>query len=131
MLYSTFFLDDNTHLSVPIFTILEIVRPQKIHPILGASEVVRGLYNLRGKVITVLDANLSFEKDPVEDMEEARIYIIKTSNEIEKVVEPEKRIQTSPDNMGILVPRMDMVMDVQDDEVMPVPGNLPIPTSEM
>ena len=51
MLYSTFYLGE-TQMAVPIPCILEIGRSFKFHPVRGAPEVIDGLINLRGKVVT-------------------------------------------------------------------------------
>jgi chemotaxis signal transduction protein len=59
MLYSTFYLD-GTLMGLPIPCILEIGRAFKIHPIQGAPELVDGLINLRGKVVTIVNTGLAF-----------------------------------------------------------------------
>ena len=64
MLYSIFHLGENL-IGVPIYTILEIVRSSKFHPVRGASEVIDGLINLRGKVVTVINTGIAFETHKV------------------------------------------------------------------
>ena len=57
MLYSTFRLMDAL-MAVPIPCILEIGRSFTFHPVRGAPDVIDGLINLRGKVVTVINTGL-------------------------------------------------------------------------
>ena len=78
MLYSTFFLGE-TQMAVPIPCILEIGRSFKFHPVRGAPEVIDGLINLRGKVVTIVNLGLAFEESSVQPTDESRIFIFKNN----------------------------------------------------
>ena len=64
MLYSTFYLGE-TQMGLPIPSILEIGRGFDFHPVRGAPEVIDGLINLRGKVVTIINTGLAFETQKV------------------------------------------------------------------
>ena len=79
MLYSTFYLGD-TQMAVPIPCILEIGRSFKFHPVRGAPEVIDGIINLRGKVVTIVNLGLAFEEIKIEPSDESRILIFKNNS---------------------------------------------------
>lgn len=54
MLLCTFLVGD-LFLGVPIAQVREVLRPQALTPVPGASESVRGLMNLRGHIVAALD----------------------------------------------------------------------------
>ena len=96
MLYSTFYLGE-TQMAVPIPCILEIGRSFKFHPVRGAPEVIDGLINLRGKVVTIINLGLAFEE--------------------------EKGLAGD----GIHVDRISSVMRVENEELQAVPSNMAHP----
>ena len=123
MLYSTVYLDDKL-MGLPIPSILEIGRSFKIHPVKGAPNVIDGLINLRGKVVTIINLGLAFDVEKVEPTEESRIYILKNNSELKKVEDSDFVLQTSPDNIGIHVSRIADVINVEKDGLNPVPANI-------
>ena len=123
MLYSTFYLD-GTLMGLPIPCILEIGRAFKIHPIQGAPELVDGLINLRGKVVTIVNTGLAFGGTKVRQTQESRIYILKNNNELREVADPELDLQTSPDNIGLHVDKISDVISVEKDQLQAVPANI-------
>jgi purine-binding chemotaxis protein CheW len=107
--------------------ILEIGRTFKIYPVHGAPPVIKGLINLRGKVITILDVRLALGLSPTEETEEGRMYILKNSNEINEVAPAGQAFETSSDNIGLHVIKMGDVITIENDELLPVPANLSHP----
>lgn len=127
MLYSTFYLD-KTLMALPIPSILEIGRSFKVHQVRGAPDVVDGLINLRGKVVTILNTGLAFGGDKVEDTDESRIFILKNNSELEEVADSDDLdLETSPDNIGIHVDRIADVINVEQEQLRPVPTNMQHP----
>ena len=122
MLYSTFYLNENLMaLSIP--SILEIGRSFKVHPVRGASEVIDGLINLRGKVITIINTGLAFGGEKVKQSEDSRIFILKSNQELTEVSDENYNFRTSVDNIGIHVNKISEVIEVQNSELLPVPAN--------
>lgn len=126
MLYSTFYLDDS-RMGLPILSVLEIGRSFKIHPVLGSPDVVDGLINLRGKVVTIINTGLAFGCAKVEQTEESRIYVLKNNSELREVADPESDLLTSPDNIGLHVDRISDVINVDKDQLKSVPANIQHP----
>jgi purine-binding chemotaxis protein CheW len=123
MLYSTFFLGE-TQMAVPIPCILEIGRSFKFHPVRGAPEVIDGLINLRGKVVTIVNLGLAFEESSVRPTDESRIFIFKNNAELEEVADSDVIMETAPDNIGIHVDRISDVIRVEHEELQAVPANM-------
>ena len=126
MLYSTFYLGE-TQMAVPIPCILEIGRSFKFHPVRGAPEVIDGLINLRGKVVTIINLGLAFEEKEVIAGDESRIFIFKNNSELSEVADSDVEVETAPDNIGIHVDRISDVIRVENEELQAVPPNMAHP----
>ena len=126
MIYSTFYLGD-THMALPIPSILEIGRAFKFHRVRGAPEVIDGLINLRGKVVTIINLGLAFEESKVVAGDESRIFIFKNNSELCEVADSDAEIETAPDNIGIHVDRISDVIRVEKEELQVVPSNMAHP----
>jgi purine-binding chemotaxis protein CheW len=126
MLYSTFYLGE-TQMAVPIPSILEIGRSFKFHPVRGAPDVIDGLINLRGKVVTIINLGLAFEEKEVLAGDESRIFIFKNNSELSEVADSDIEIETAPDNIGIHVDRISDVIRVENEELQALPPNMAHP----
>lgn len=62
--YLTFRLDDEIY-GVPILNVREIVEMQEISPVPRCSGWVRGVMNLRGRVLPVIDPKVRFGLEPL------------------------------------------------------------------
>ena len=67
---------------------------------------------------------VKFYVEKVEATEESRIYILKNNSELKEVEDSDFVLQTSPDNIGIHVPRIADVINVEKDGLNPVPANI-------
>ena len=114
-------------MAVPIPCILEIGRSFKFHPVRGAPEVIDGLINLRGKVVTIINLGLAFEEKEVLAGDESRIFIFKNNSELSEVADSDVEIETAPDNIGIHVDRISDVIRVENEELQAVPPNMAHP----
>ena len=61
---------------VDIGSVQEIIRAADITPVPGAPRHVRGVINLRGKIIPVVDLRLRFGLPEVEESEDRRIVVV-------------------------------------------------------
>ena len=123
MLYSTFYLGE-TKMAVPIPSILEIGRSFKFHSVRGSPEVIDGLINLRGKVVTVINSGMAFGGEPVLSADDSRIFIFKNNSELREVADSDFEMETAPDNIGIHVDRIADVIRVEKEELQAVPSNM-------
>jgi purine-binding chemotaxis protein CheW len=110
LLVTTFRLGDWL-LGIEISAIREINRVGEMTPVPDAPAAVRGVINLRGDVVTVLDLRTILECDPAVIAPESRLIIVEADDE----------------HIGLLVDRVEDVMTVTTSEE----ESLPPTSSEM
>lgn len=103
--YLSFTLADEDYM-VEILKVQEIVGLLPITPVPGTPEHVRGVVNLRGQVIPILDLRVRFGLAGDTAPAEACIVIVKTHGT----------------EVGVLVDRVCEVLDVSDTEIAPTPA---------
>jgi len=74
------FLVGNESYGIDIFRVIEIIRVCTITPIPKTQPHIRGLVNLRGKTIPVIDLRIRFKLSNCEDHDGARIIIVDTED---------------------------------------------------
>ncbi len=95
---------------------LEILKVQEIIGMMNVTSVprtpkfVRGVINLRGKVIPVIDLRLKFAMDVREDTERTCIIVVQVAKDDEVVT------------MGIIVDEVSEVLDVESSQLEPPPS---------
>lgn len=121
---ATFHLGD-TLLGVDILLVKEINRHVNISPVPDAPPQLRGLMNLRGRVVTVMDLNVCLGRPPTGSIDDARLLILKTQEEIMGFVADGQLddIDVGEDIVGFVIDRMDDVAAVEDGEILPPPPN--------
>ncbi|MVB09766.1 Chemotaxis protein CheW [Caprobacter fermentans] len=62
--YLTFFIDRQTY-ALPTSQVVEIIRLQPITLMPNLPDYVKGVINLRGKIVPLIDMRLKFLKDPI------------------------------------------------------------------
>ncbi len=124
---ATFMLGE-TLLGVDILLVKEIYRRMTVSPVPDAPAELRGLMNLRGRVVTVIDLNvcLNHAGGVAEITDETRLLIFKTQAEIEDYLEAGQlsEITLGEDIVGFLIDRMDDVLTATADEILPPPANV-------
>lgn len=73
--YLTLKVDGETY-GIDVTTIMEVIRVPEIAPVAGADNEVLGIINLRGKIITILDARKKFNLAEGSLSNDSRIIII-------------------------------------------------------
>lgn len=76
LLHLVTFQLDREEYGVEIASVQEIIRATDITPVPGAPSHVRGVINLRGKIIPVVDLRLRFALAAVESSEAQRIIVV-------------------------------------------------------
>jgi purine-binding chemotaxis protein CheW len=122
---ATFALGD-TLLGVNILLVKEVYRHMSVSPIPDAPAHLSGLMNLRGRVVTVIDLNVCLNR-PVTTNTEGRLLILKTQEEIRGYKNKgllQDDAYLGEDIVGFLIDRMDDVLTVEDEDILPPPPNL-------
>jgi purine-binding chemotaxis protein CheW len=99
-----FQLADETY-GVEIFRVNEIIRLREITPVPKTETHIRGLVNLRGKTIPVIDLRVRFHLAPSEHTENARIIVV----------------DSEAGTVGIIVDAVREVITLEPEEIDPAP----------
>jgi purine-binding chemotaxis protein CheW len=106
--YLTFHLSQEQY-GVSLLAVREIIGLMDITHVPRTPEYVRGVINLRGRIIPVVDLRLKFGMKAQEDTEVTCIIVVEMNYE-DQVIQ-----------IGILVDEVDEVLDIQEDQI----DNLP------
>jgi len=107
--YMGFKLDEE-NFGLVILKVQEIIGLMTITAVPRTPEFVRGVINLRGKVIPVVDLRLKFGLTPKENTELTCIMVVQVT------------INESLVTMGLIVDQVSEVMDISADQVEPTPS---------
>jgi purine-binding chemotaxis protein CheW len=102
--FLTFALE-NEEFGVPIAFVNEIIGMQKINEVPEAASFVKGIINLRGQIISVIDMRLKFKKQPAE-YDDRTCIIIVDFNDIKA---------------GFIVDHVSEVINIENSEISPPP----------
>ena len=103
--YLTFFLGDEEY-GLEILKVREIIGMMDITPVPRTPEFIRGVINLRGKVIPVVELRQKFGMETVEQTDETCIIVV----------------QAQGVEMGIVVDRVSEVIDIAAEEIQDAPS---------
>lgn len=102
--YLTFALGDENY-SIEIRYVTEIIGLQPISSLPEAPDYIKGIVNLRGKIIPVIDVRLRFKKEQVEYTDRTCIIVVDTGEL----------------SVGLIVDMVSEVITISDDNVVPPP----------
>jgi purine-binding chemotaxis protein CheW len=103
--FLSFFLGSEEY-GLEILKVHEIIGMMPITPVPRTPEFVRGVINLRGKVIPTVDLRLKFEMPSVEQTDETCIIVV----------------QANGIQVGIVVDRVSEVLDIKGEDAEPTPA---------
>jgi len=106
--YLTFTLDEEEY-GIGILKIKEIIGMMSITPVPQTPEHVKGVINLRGKVIPVVDLRLRFGMETIDYTERTCIIVVETS------------VQTGTVQIGIVVDSVSEVLNIKAEEIEETP----------
>ena len=101
----TFTLEEETY-GINVMQVQEVLREIEVAPVPGAPHYVLGIINLRGNVVSVIDARTRFGLNAKESDDMTRIIVIEAQQQI----------------IGILVDSVAEVVDVDRDEIDTAPN---------
>jgi len=103
--YVTFSLADETY-AIDVLQVQEVLKLTEITPVPGVPDYILGIINLRGDVVTVIDARRRLSLPVREPDESSRIVIIDVDNQ----------------NIGILVDSVAEVVQIPAESIDPAPA---------
>ena len=101
----TFTLEDETY-GINVMQVQEVLREIEVAPVPGAPHYVMGIINLRGNVVSVIDARKRFGLPPMESSDLTRIIVIEVKQHI----------------VGIMVDSVAEVVDIKPEEIETAPN---------
>ncbi len=122
--FATFYIG-NARFGIDILMVREINRHLEITPAERAPEFVRGLLNLRGQVVTVIDLGVRLGLGPRVITPESRCLVLKTSSDL--AVHQKAGLlndDTSNDVIGFLIDRVGDMVTVGEKDLEPAPANI-------
>ncbi len=102
--FLTFFLGEEEY-GLEILKVQEIIGLMSITRVPRTPDFVRGVINLRGKVIPIVDLRKKFRMEPVEDTDQTCIIVV----------------QTHGLQFGVVVDRVSEVVDLEDADIEEAP----------
>lgn len=102
--FVSFMLGDEEY-GVPIMQVQEIIRFERLTHIPQSAQFVRGVLNLRGRVMPVIDLRQKFGLEEHEEDRHTRIIVIDTGGQ----------------NMGMVVDEVSEVIAIDSEKVEPAP----------
>lgn len=116
--YCTFYLD-NALFGINIILVREINRQIEMTPVHNLPPYIRGLLNLRGQIITVLDTGIKLGLPERTVSDSSRIIILKTVDDHGQAVHT-----AGSDVVGLLVDRIGDVVRVNEGDIERPPANM-------
>ncbi|OOM78723.1 chemotaxis protein CheW [Clostridium sp. BL-8] len=108
--YLTFSIGKETY-GVEIKYVIEIIGIQTITEIPELPEYIKGIINLRGKIIPVMDVRLRFKKEPIEYNDRTCVIIVDINNtSIGLIVDKVAEVIIIPDQDIVEPPQMNKGM---------------------
>ena len=107
--YLTFRIGEEEY-GLEILRVREIIGLMEITPVPRTPESIRGVINLRGRIIPVLNLRVKFGMEVIEDTDETCIIVVETDSE------------GTTTHMGILVDTVSEVLDIEPEEIEPTPA---------
>jgi len=104
--YLTFYLGEEVY-GIEIEYVTEIIGMQPITKVPEVADYIKGIINLRGKIIPVIDMRLKFSKDAIEYDDRTCIVVVDTENM----------------TVGLIVDKVSEVISIDDENVVPPPSH--------
>lgn len=100
------FKSGNEYFGLKIQYVNEIIQFQAITAIPETDDYIKGLINLRGKVIPVIDVRLRFKQEPFEYNDRTCIIVINVKSTV----------------VGLIVEQIADVVEIQEENILPPPA---------
>jgi purine-binding chemotaxis protein CheW len=99
------FMSGNEYFGIKIEYVNEIIVLQEITEVPESEKYIKGLINLRGKIIPVIDVRLRFHQEPFEYNDRTCIIVIMVQSTV----------------VGLIVEKIAEVVEITEDNLLPAP----------
>jgi purine-binding chemotaxis protein CheW len=123
--FASFYIGENLF-GIDVRLIREINRNIDITPVDSAPDFIRGLLNLRGQIVTVVDVGIRMGiREQEEKIGNCRCIVLKTSEELEaKRSEDESVEETSRDLVALYVDGIGDMVTFEEKDIESSPANI-------
>lgn len=123
--YATFRLDDHLF-GIDVLLVREINQYMVITPVPLSTSSVRGLINLRGQIVTVVDLGVLLGLEPRQIDRNTHSLVLKTHEDLGalRIRFGNQELDGPVDTVGLLVDTVGDVVDVDENEMEPPPANV-------
>ncbi|MEQ9823271.1 MAG: chemotaxis protein CheW [Puniceicoccaceae bacterium] len=119
--YMTFYLGQHLF-GISILLVREINQNLDITPVSKVPKYIRGVLNLRGQVVTVMDLAKRLSFDGAEGSQDASCIVLKTNTEIDSSdISHSLDDRTLADKVGLYVDRIGDVLNIASKEIIRTP----------
>ena len=116
---------DEMLLGLDIAHVREIVRHPEITPVHNTPGFVRGLMNLRGRIVTILDIGVRLGIEAREVTDESRVIVMKTCDEMRSQGIPMEMEDREEDSvLGFLVDGVSDIVASKEEDFESPPANM-------
>ena len=99
------FKSGNEYFGLKIEYVSEIIVYQEITEIPESEDYIKGLINLRGKIIPVIDVRIRFKQEPMEYTDRTCIVIVNVNDMV----------------VGLIVEKIAEVVEIKEEDILPPP----------
>ena len=123
--FATFQLDQQLF-GIEILYVREVNKQLDMTPVPHAPDYVRGLLNLRGQIVTILDLKKRLSSTKTQVSGSSCNLILKTEQELNPIRQREKRpdLATSADPVGLMIDSIDEIVTVDTALIADPPVNM-------
>ncbi|MCR5755362.1 MAG: chemotaxis protein CheW [Acetatifactor sp.] len=108
------FKSGEEYFGIEIQYVNEIIVFQEITKVPESEEYIKGLINLRGKIIPVIDVRIRFKQEPFEYDDRTCIIVIKVKNTV----------------VGLIVEKIADVVEISEENIIPSPSLAKLETAQ-
>lgn len=122
--FTTFYLGEE-RFGIDVLLVKEINRNLDITEVAGAPEYIRGMLNLRGQIVTVMDLAVRFGREPSALTPLTSCMVLKTNSDLIRVRNAGGELddETGLDSVGLLVDQIGDMITIEKRDIAPPPAN--------
>jgi purine-binding chemotaxis protein CheW len=122
--FASFYMGESLF-GIDVLLVREINKNLEITPVDPAPQQVRGLLNLRGQIVTVLDLGTTLGLGPREITDSTCCIVLKTNAELAHYRQQGFTLEnTTKDLVGLLVDKIGDMVSVETRDIEPPPANV-------
>lgn len=120
---TTFYVGD-TLFGVNILQVKEINNQMKYTLVPDSADFIKGLFNLRGQIITIFDLAKRLGRKDTEIKEKTRNLILKTDTETATIRDKHKIEEIGTDAVGFIIDKIGDVIEIDENDIQQAPANV-------